>query len=451
MRTFAQKPKTTQQIKSAKPAIPGRAYFFSRISVHPRSSTKIQANLTANAPGDIYEQEAERVSEWVMRMPEPQLQHACSTGGGRPGCEEKEGGTVQTKPVGDQITPLARRQEAQEAERPVHAKAQGGISPVPADFESELDGLYGGGHPLSKATRDFFEPRFGWDFSNVRVHSNAHANQLARRVSAKAFTYGNNVVFGAGEYAPESPDGMRLLGHELTHVVQQSNLPTRAATAGMVQRFEIRTHGTAPHGWANVPDEEVARLARAQDIVFRVIHWRDCKAYFRDNTPGGTDSTAQELYNNVDLWKHPSQSRQLYGEAERPGSSIAYTQHAYDVGAWTLAGTFIHELMHNGGQADEETCENALHPCGRLPQVPVGERDAGGIAPVRPGLPFFMSEVRRMLGDPNYTFVDFVGPRAVGCLYGRIAVNSSHRFWQTAYTAQVRNLAEAAVDQCSRR
>jgi hypothetical protein len=66
------------------------------------------------------------------------------------------------------------------------------------------------------------EPRFGTDFSAVRVHTDSNAQSLARSVNAQAFTVGNDVVFGAGQYAPESDSGKRLLAHELTHVIQQS-------------------------------------------------------------------------------------------------------------------------------------------------------------------------------------------------------------------------------------
>ncbi len=66
------------------------------------------------------------------------------------------------------------------------------------------------------------EPRFGYDFSKVRVHTDARAAESAQAVNASAYTVGRNVVFGTGQYVPETHEGRRLLGHELTHVVQQS-------------------------------------------------------------------------------------------------------------------------------------------------------------------------------------------------------------------------------------
>ncbi len=77
------------------------------------------------------------------------------------------------------------------------------------------------GQPLEAATRAFMEPRFGHDFSRVRVHTDAKAAESAQEVNARAYTVGKDIVFGTGQYAPGTNTGQRLLAHELTHVVQQ--------------------------------------------------------------------------------------------------------------------------------------------------------------------------------------------------------------------------------------
>ena len=178
------------------------------------TSGAIQAKLTIGRPNDIYEQEADRVAEAVMRMPEPQVQRKCAK------CEEEE--RLQAKPIGNRITPLLQRQvEPEEEEEPIQAKGEGNTPVITSNLASSINALHGGGRPLSKAARAFFEPRFGRDFSGVRVHTSSRANQLARSINARAFTRGNDIVFGGGEYSPESAAGKRLLGHELTHVVQQ--------------------------------------------------------------------------------------------------------------------------------------------------------------------------------------------------------------------------------------
>jgi hypothetical protein len=162
----------------------------------------IQTKLAINKPGDEYEQEADHISEHVMQMPEPKLQRACTCGAGCPKCQTEQPG---------------REHERLQKKR-VQASDTGQIvaPPIVHEVLAEL------GQPLDVATRAFMEPRFGYDFSQVRVHSGAAAEQSAREVNANAYTAGHNMVFGAGRYAPDMHEGLRLLAHELTHVVQQS-------------------------------------------------------------------------------------------------------------------------------------------------------------------------------------------------------------------------------------
>ncbi len=90
------------------------------------------------------------------------------------------------------------------------------------------------GQPLDAGTRAFMEPRFGHDFSQVRVHTDAKAAESARAVNAMAYTVGRDVVFASRQYAPATTHGRRLLAHELTHTIQQQNsihqLPSRLET-----------------------------------------------------------------------------------------------------------------------------------------------------------------------------------------------------------------------------
>ena len=90
------------------------------------------------------------------------------------------------------------------------------------DIDADLSIMRSSGEPLSTPARAFFEPRFGHDFSKVRVHTDARAAESAKAINARAYTLGRDVVFGAGQYAPETREGKRLLAHELTHVVQQN-------------------------------------------------------------------------------------------------------------------------------------------------------------------------------------------------------------------------------------
>lgn len=99
------------------------------------------------------------------------------------------------------------------------ATSQAGQTAVPPIVH---DVLRSPGRPLDPTTRAFMEPRFGHNFSHVRVHTDAQAAESAHAVNALAYTVGQDVVFGAGQYAPSSNTGKALLAHELTHVVQQN-------------------------------------------------------------------------------------------------------------------------------------------------------------------------------------------------------------------------------------
>lgn len=98
----------------------------------------------------------------------------------------------------------------------------GGVEPVAPS--SVLRALDAPGTPLDAATRGEMEPHFGCDFSRVRIHTDAPAADSARAVNARAYTVGQDVVFGSGQYAPGSPSGRRLLAHELVHTLQQGNV-----------------------------------------------------------------------------------------------------------------------------------------------------------------------------------------------------------------------------------
>lgn len=184
-------------------------------------STGAQAKLTIGQPNDKYEQEADRVADQVMRMSDADVAQRVSTGTVQPmriqrietSKEEEE--KVQAKSLNDKI-------QRQEEEAELQAKEQSGQTPqVSAGIESRINSLKGGGKPLDSATRSFFESRMGADFSDVRLHSNAEDANLATSIGARAFTIGNHIAVGGGEYNFHSPQGKKLMAHELTHVLQQ--------------------------------------------------------------------------------------------------------------------------------------------------------------------------------------------------------------------------------------
>ncbi|MBI3934609.1 MAG: DUF4157 domain-containing protein [Acidobacteria bacterium] len=177
------------------------AHDFSPIPVQAKSPASVQAELTVNQPGDIYEQEADRVSEQVMRMPEPQLRRACPCGGGCPECQTEQPG---------------QEHERLQTKR-VQASDPGQTAAPPIVHEV----LSSPGRPLEPTARAFMEPRFGHDFSRIRIHNDLRATESAQAIDALAYTLGEHIVFGAGQYAPNTSDGKQLLSHELTHSMQQ--------------------------------------------------------------------------------------------------------------------------------------------------------------------------------------------------------------------------------------
>ncbi len=182
-------------------------------------SAGVQAKLTVGAPDDVYEKEADRVAETVMRMPEPEQAASVS------GTARLEDEPIQRFcPAGENELQRQPVEEEEEEELLQTKRNGGGAIEATDELGSRIGDLRGGGQPLSEASRSFFEPRLGVDLSQVRVHGGAKANDLTRKVNARAFTLGQDVVFGAGQYSPGTEEGKRLLAHELTHVVQQSEL-----------------------------------------------------------------------------------------------------------------------------------------------------------------------------------------------------------------------------------
>ena len=150
-----------------------------------KSKKRLQTKLSIGVSNDSLEQEADRIANQVLATPA----HSSVS-----------------------IAPLRIQRYARQTTE--------GTDTAPVSVDSVLAGA---GRPLNPALRQDMEQRFGYDFSRVRVHSGAAAEQSAREVNAHAYTVARNVVFGAGQFAPETHEGRRLLAHELTHVVQQSS------------------------------------------------------------------------------------------------------------------------------------------------------------------------------------------------------------------------------------
>lgn len=189
----------------------------------------IKAKLTISQPNDPDEREADAVADRIMHMEDSgpiasstsTLHRKCASCGGAsascPTCEEEP--RFQRKASGERSSIASHR----------------------------AIGLTGSGQALPTSVRAFFEPRFGLDFSGVRIHDDASAAASARGIQARAFTSGRHVAFAEGEYAPHTNAGLRLLAHELTHVEQQRGSGTLEHNGAGLQRVPDNTSpGTVP-------------------------------------------------------------------------------------------------------------------------------------------------------------------------------------------------------------
>ncbi|MEQ8755213.1 MAG: DUF4157 domain-containing protein [Coleofasciculus sp. G1-WW12-02] len=197
----------------------------------------IQTKLTIGAPGDAYEQEADRVASQVISMSAPpdssaSVQRRLDTNNPN-----------QIWQRAQSITPVVQRliDPRVQMGQMIQRAAQIDGNQASGDLESRLNASKGGGSPLSEGVRGFMEPRFGADFSGVRVHTGGEAVQMNQELGAQAFTHGSDVYFGAGK----SPGNNELTAHELTHVVHQTGVVQRNLEIG--EKGTPQEKGIQPH------------------------------------------------------------------------------------------------------------------------------------------------------------------------------------------------------------
>ena len=199
------------------------SWDFSKIPVHPPGSAgrpqtparfpaprlPIQAKLKVGAVDDPLEHEADRVADHVMRMPAPasglssappQVSRKCAACEEEDKLQKKEAGLAAPASRLSSAPPqVSRKCAACEEEQKLQKKDAGSSAPALAEAPSSVhEVLRSPGQPLDAATRAFFEPRFGRDFSGVRMHTDAAAAQSARDVNARAYTVGRNIAFDSG-------------------------------------------------------------------------------------------------------------------------------------------------------------------------------------------------------------------------------------------------------------
>ncbi len=260
---------------------PDNILFLQRTIGNQAVAKLIQAKLKVGQPEDQYEQEADRIADQVMTMPEPETQQPIQ----RQSQEENE---IRQKSLASSITPLIKRQEIIEEEEDLKVeiqtkpsqKATKGEIGVNENFENRLSLSKRGGSLISDEVRAFVEPRMKFDFSKVRVHTDNEAAQMNQELGSRAFTHGRDIYFGVGQYKPQSIAGKRLMAHELTHVLQQTSYPSCPQSMGsmlVIQRWGSlgeEYYNTPPHTEegvgiiAGVPEPGEGEVFTTTNLIF---------------------------------------------------------------------------------------------------------------------------------------------------------------------------------------
>jgi hypothetical protein len=223
---------------------------------------------------------------------------------------------------------------------------------------------------LDAETRPFMEYRLGYDFSQVRLHTDSQAANSARSMNAKAYTVGSDIVFGGGEYSPGSIEGHRLIAHELTHVVQQASGPV----AG-IQTADDEISISEPEDQSEQEAEQIATQVLSDEL--------DAEAPAELDESGGA-SSAESLGQIAD-------SPVVANSTVQRQSDDDYRQ----AGDQSIGGDASEAVSDSGGSEGGgflETAQNMLsvvHAATELPEAAVSEAainagEAG--APIFPGV-----------------------------------------------------------------
>jgi|GEM_PF-2214082 len=210
----------------------------------------IQTKLKIGNPNDQYEQEANRVAKEVINKKNPEQMEVEPVQHLHP--NKKHTGkkvNLSLKPSSSKQTPNLTGQN---------------LTVKLANHQSL-------GMPLAVDTREFFESRFGRSFSDVHVHTDTSAGEIAQSLNARAFTYGQHIYFAPGAYQPQSRTGQQLIAHELTHTLQQRKFSAQDVTHSRTQETSISASQSSSVLSHQAPVE--TQCAMTADIARSVDEW----------------------------------------------------------------------------------------------------------------------------------------------------------------------------------
>lgn len=188
-----------------------------------REAPRVRTALRVSSPSDPAEREAVATARRVVAMPQPEPVGKLKL---------RTGPQAALAPV----IPVPRPQAPAGAAPPPPAA---GRPDAPPEVEAEIKAERGGGRALPGDVQTFMAPRFKADFSGVRIHTDPKAAKLATRLGARAFTFGRDIFFNSGEFRPETPAGMELIAHELTHTIQQKEVVQREAAEAVHEPVKV--------------------------------------------------------------------------------------------------------------------------------------------------------------------------------------------------------------------
>ncbi|MBN2075965.1 MAG: DUF4157 domain-containing protein [Dehalococcoidales bacterium] len=220
-------------------------------------SVNAQAKLTVSDPGDIYEQEADKVADEVtqkiniqaQRQEVPEEEELIQ---GKPDIQRQE--ELEEEELLQAKLDIQKQEEEEEEEEEIQAQRQeeeeeelvqmkrdeNAEADVADEIETRINSAKGSGQSLSGEVKKPMEQAFGAGFNDVKIHTDTEADTLNKQLNAKAFTTGTDIFFRNGEFNPDSDSGKKLLAHELTHVVQQSTEVKKKTLAETGEEIERR-------------------------------------------------------------------------------------------------------------------------------------------------------------------------------------------------------------------
>ena len=336
-----------------------QSYYGNQGMLQLMASGVLQRKLTVNQPGDVFEQEADRVADSVTRMPDPAAAPQPVTSVGPvAGLQRCSRGPSSS---GGQCEECKSKAMALQRTSNPNSALDGATASLIVD-----EVLRSAGQPLDSATRSFMELRFGHDFSAVRLYTDAKAAESAHAVNAVAYTVGNKIVFAPDQYSPETQSGRRLLAHELAHVTQQT-----AASAGLLQRTpafkdcKTKTKGKVDEReqlilQAIEDSKKLAKIGLAS--LDRIRFMKALRDNFGDLSDDQKKKVADRYQAIIDTLDNKTfectkkckkkKGTHLCAQGETPGSKIVICPE-FAKESCPPDFTLLHEAAHNDGAGDD--------------------------------------------------------------------------------------------------